>query len=200
MNIAQTYITESAQCLLETNALAKCAYNEICIAISAMADSINNSEKNCNGVVPLKEPCYQKLEDHFGWYREKPLAILKKKGGPIDIYKLFSSKEEHLAVGIEFETGNISSAHRSMNKLSLGVRRKELDLAVLLLPMHKLSYYLTDRVSNYEELLPYFPLIADIPFIFIGFDVEKYSETATRLPKGSDGMSKRSLRKWKEQY
>ena len=84
-----------------------------------------------------------------------------------------------------------------MNKLSLGVSSSELDLAVLLMPMHRLSYYLTDRVSNYEELKTYFPLVQDIPFIMIGFDVESYSSTADFLPKGRDGMSNRSIRKWR---
>lgn len=38
-----------------------------------------------------------------------------------------------------------------------------------------------------------------IPFIIIGFNVEDYSSTAPRLPKGRDGMSNRSIRKWNNQ-
>ena len=85
-----------------------------------------------------------------------------------------------------------------MNKLSLGLHNGELDLAVLMMPMHKLSYYLTDRVSNYEELKPYFPLVSEIPFIMIGFDVEEYSVKVECLAKGKDGMSERSIRKWSQ--
>lgn len=197
MHIAEQYITDAAAMLLDNNELAAIAYGEIAKAVCNMATTINNSVKNGNGVVPLKEPCYQMLEETYGWYREKPLEVLSEKGGPIDIYKSFGRGENELKVGIEFETGNISSAHRSMNKLHLGVLRSELDMAVLLMPMHQLSYYLTDRVSNYEELKPYFPLIEDSPFIMIGFDVEEYSPEAEYLPKGPDGMSPRAIKKWK---
>lgn len=197
MHIEEQYITNAARSLLNSNHLAAIAYNEIANAVCSMASTINNSEKNCNGVVPLKETCYRMLEEVYGWYRERPLDVLSEKGGPIDVYKVFQDERNEVRVGIEFETGNISSAHRSMNKLHLGVSSSELDLAVLLMPMHRLSYYLTDRVSNYEELKPYFPLIKDIPFIMIGFDVESYSSTAVFLPKGRDGMSNRSVHKWR---
>ena len=151
MHIEEQYITNAARSLLNSNHLAAIAYNEIANAVCSMASTINDSEKNCNGVVPLKETCYRMLEEVYGWYRERPLDVLSEKGGPIDVYKVFQDERNEVRVGIEFETGNISSAHRSMNKLHLGVSSSELDLAVLLMPMHRLSYYLTDRVSNYRS-------------------------------------------------
>ena len=196
MHIEECYITRKAQDLIDNDPFACLAFREITNAINSMVAVINNSEKNCNGVVPLKEPCYRMLEEEYGWYREKPLDILSEKGGPIDVYKSFADRNVCFNVGIEFETGNISSAHRSMNKLSLGVHNNELHLAVLMMPMHRLSYYLTDRVSNYEELRPYFSLVSDVPFIMIGFDVEDYSSNVPCLAKGRDGMSNRSIRKW----
>ncbi len=196
MHIEECYITQDAQDLIAHDPLARRAVQEITAAVNSMVGVINNSEKNCNGVVPLKEPCYCMLEEEYDWYREKPLDILSEKGGPIDVYKSFTDSNGCFNVGIEFETGNISSAHRSMNKLSLGVHNKELHLAVLMMPMHRLSYYLTDRVSNYEELRPYFSLVSDVPFIIIGFDVEDYSSRIPCLAKGRDGMSNRSIRKW----
>lgn len=198
MHIEEQYITPKAQLLIEQKPFASTAYHEIVESVNSMVSVINNLGKNCNGVVPLKEPCYRKLEDEFGWYRKKPLDVLAQKGGPIDVYKLFSDGTCSFRVGVEFETGNISSAHRAMNKLSLGLHNGELDLAVLMMPMHKLSYYLTDRVSNYEELKPYFPLVSEIPFIMIGFDVEEYSVKVECLAKGKDGMSERSIRKWSQ--
>jgi len=197
MHVEECYITNDAQNLIDYNPLAWRAFREITDAVNSMVTVINNSEKNCNGVVLLKEPCYRMLEEEYGWYREKPLDILSAKGGPIDVYKSFVDRDCIFNVGIEFETGNISSAHRSMNKLSLGVHNKELNLAVLMMPMHRLSYYLTDRVSNYEELRPYFSLVSNVPFIMIGFDVEEYSLNIPCLAKGRDGMSKRSIRKWR---
>ena len=196
MHIEECYITHEAQELIDNDLRASLAFREITNAINGMTAVINNSEKNCNGVVPLKEPCYRMLEEEYGWYREKPLDILSKKGGPIDVYKSFSDANGCFNVGIEFETGNISSAHRSMNKLSLGIHNKELHLAVLMMPMHQLSYYLTDRVSNYEELRPYFSLVSEGPFVMIGFDVEAYSSNVPCLAKGRDEMSHRAIRKW----
>lgn len=205
MFIAKEYITPSAQYLLNNNPLAKQAYTEVFESIKSIVTDqhsefyINNTEKNGNGVVPIKEKCYIKLENDFLWFREKPLAYLKKemkKGGPIDVYKEFFKDDQQLNVGLEFETGNISSAHRSMNKLAVGLKRKEIQLAILMMPIKQLSFYLTDRVSNYEELEPYFCIVEDNPYIIIGFDAEHYCDNVPFLPKGKDGMSHRSTRKW----
>ena len=196
MHIAKRYITNPADQLITSSILAQNAYNEIEHSIKNMIGEINNSSIHCNGVVPVKEGCYKLLEETYGWYREKPLDTLSEKGGPIDVYKEFLSSDSILRVGLEFETGNISSAHRSMNKLILGITNNELDLAVLILPIHDLSYYLTDRVSNYEELQPYYPIVDKYPFMFLGFDAEDYSPIHPILSKGSDGMSKRSKRLW----
>ena len=198
MHVKKQWKTPKARSLLKTNPAAAQAYDEIEDSIRAMVGFINDSGKNCNGVVPIKEGCYVRLEDHYLWYREKPLEVLeeKGKGGPIDVYKEFPVPGGKFCVGLEFETGNISSAHRSMNKLLLALRAGELQMGVLMMPMHELSYYLTDRVSNYEELEPYFSLVSGYPFVFIGFDAEGYGPGYPLLPKGSDGMSPRSIRKW----
>ena len=132
-------------------------------------------------------------------YREKPLTYFHKdaqKGGPIDVYKEFITGHSFFRAGLEFETGNISSAHRSMNKLCVGIKKGELDLAMLMMPTKNMSFYLTDRVSNYEELEPYFLLLDEVPFVVFGFDAEEYSVDAPLLPKGKDGMSPRTIRKW----
>ena len=58
------------------------------IIASIFDDCYNCTRKNCNGVVPVKEKCYQILEEEFRWYREKPLTYFRKdaqKGGPIDV-------------------------------------------------------------------------------------------------------------------
>ena len=201
MKISKQHISVLAQRLIDAHPNFRKAYYEICEAIVSMvwptgsrSFSINDTKKNANGVVPIKQGCYSMLEDKFIWYREKPLEILKKrdKGGPIDVYKVIGDAK----IGLEFETGNISSAHRSMNKLLLGCIHNELNMAVLILPVHALSYYLTDRVSNYEELEPYFELADDQPVIFLGFDADSYQSDIPFIPKGKDGMSPRSIRRW----
>lgn len=205
MKIAKLYISDEARELIEHNPLAEQAFCEVEQSIINNVTSrdgifvLNSSAKNCNGVVPVKERCYQILEEEFEWFREKPLLYFRddaKKGGPIDVYKEFVAGTDIFKVGLEFETGNISSAHRSVNKLRVGIAMGELDLAILMMPIKQMSFYLTDRVSNYEELEPYFCLLDGIPFVVFGFDADVYCPTAPLLPKGKDGMSPRTIRRW----
>lgn len=207
MLIAKKYISPSAHDLIKNNSLAKDAYNEVSNSIGENVTPghnifiLNNTRKNCNGVVPVKERCYQILEDKYGWYREKPLSYFHDdahKGGPIDVYKEFYQGDNYLYAGLEFETGNISSAHRSMNKLLIGIAKGEITIAFLMMPIQAMSFYLTDRVSNYEELEPYFLLLDNSPFVVFGFNAEEYSPDVPLLPKGKDGMSPRTIRKWQD--
>lgn len=204
MNIPESYVSARADFLIQTNDLAHQAFIEIedSILQNCTDDSgdftINSSGKNCNGVVPVKEGIYRRLETCYKWFREKPLAYFEdaQKGGPIDVYKEFGDNTHPFNVGLEFETGNISSAHRSMNKLCMGIKHGDLQMAFLIMPIKRLAYYLTDRVSNYEELAPYFGLLDDFPIVIFGFDADHYDPSAPLLAKGRDGMSKRNIRKW----
>ena len=206
MKISQFYISPKADYLIKTNDNAHQAFVEIedSIIQNSMNDSgkfiINPLEKNCNGVVPLKEGIYRRLEYYYNWYREKPLAYFEnaQKGGPIDVYKEFLDKTNSFNVGLEFETGNISSAHRSMNKLCVGIKHGDLQMAFLIMPIMHLAYYLTDRISNFEELAPYFVLLDEYPIVIFGFDADLYDSTVPLLAKGKDGMSNRSIRKWQK--
>jgi transcriptional regulator with XRE-family HTH domain len=56
---------------------------------------------------------------------------------------------------IEWETGNISSSHRSMNKLCLALMSSQIDVGVLIVPSRSLYPHLTDRIGNWMELSPY---------------------------------------------
>lgn len=204
MIIPSRYISDCAEIMIKENNYAKKAFFEIEDSILQNHTSssehfiINSSHKNCNGVVPVKEGIYLRLENEYAWFREKPLPYFMdaQKGGPIDVYKEFGDNEKPFNVGLEFETGNISSAHRSMNKLCMGIKHGNLQMAFLIMPIKKLAYYLTDRVSNYEELAPYFGLLDNYPFIVFGFDADQYDPEAPLLAKGRDGMSKRNIRKW----
>lgn len=60
-----------------------------------------------------------------------------------------------LRVAIEWETGNISSSHRSLNKLSIVLAAKKIHAGVLILPSRSLYEHLTDRIGNIGELSPY---------------------------------------------
>jgi len=54
------------------------------------------------------------------------------------------------------KTGNISSSHRSLNKMSMALQADLLDAAVLVVPSINLYGHLTDRIGNIKELPPYF--------------------------------------------
>ena len=205
MKIDKEFQSRAARRLIAYNTLVQQAYTEVVKSIVNNVTPgknifiLNNTSKNCNGVVPVKEQCYQILENDYLWFREKPLNYFQsdaKKGGPIDVYKEFTDNTQKISAGLEFETGNISSAHRSMNKLCMGIKKGEVDIAFLMMPVHNMSYFLTDRVSNYEELEPYFPLLEEYPFVVFGFNADKYDSNAPLLPKGQDGMSHRTPHKW----
>lgn len=132
MLIPKTFVSIKARIIIERNRFAKEAYNEITESIHQNATNsmgqfiINCSEKKCNGVVPIKDGIYRFLEESYGWYREKPLQYFANvKGGPIDAYKEFGDQSNSFNVGLEFETGNVSSAHRAMNKLCMGIHNGE---------------------------------------------------------------------------
>lgn len=57
---------------------------------------------------------------------------------------------------VEWETGNISSSHRSLNKMCLALMGGLVDAGVLIVPSKFLYPHLTDRIGNIRELQPYF--------------------------------------------
>ena len=58
-------------------------------------------------------------------------------------------------IAIEWETGNISSSHRSMNKLAIALTNGLVEIGVLIVPSRKLYEHLTDRIGNIGELSGY---------------------------------------------
>ncbi len=143
-----------------------------------------------NGVRPIKHRCIEMLTAN-GWRVEQPVdddagcklgtvdAILKVKPGRI---------------AFEWETGNISSSHRALNKMALGLMRGVLVGAILVVPSRNLYRFLTDRVGNFDELVPYLDLWKSIPctngvleIVVIEQDAE--STNVPRIPKGTDGRA-----------
>ena len=81
--------------------------------------------------------------------------IFHEKVGDFDF---FTELEGGIRCAIEWETGNISSSHRSMNKLCLVMLAGLITMGVLVLPSRLLYSHLTDRIGNWMELSPYLPL------------------------------------------
>jgi hypothetical protein len=115
-------------------------------------------DKHPNGVVPIKVPMLHELETR-GWATETlpPLPVGSGSGDVLttgDLDALLHERKSY--VGFEWETGNVSSSHRAINKLLDGVTRGTLRGGILVVPVRQTARYLTERIGNFEELAPYF--------------------------------------------
>ena len=143
-----------------------------------------------NGVKPIKLACMEKLK-HLGWSLETPVDIATvKRPGPMDATFPIDDK----LFCVEWETGNISSSHRAINKMALGIIKNILIGGALILPTRSMYNYLTDRVGNYPEIEPYFPLwkalqIKEGLLAIIAIEQDGVSKDVPRIPKGTDGRA-----------
>ena len=151
-------------------------------------------EKQANGVTLIKKPCMNYLVSK-GWQTEKLPGIINSsiiKTGDLDALKL--TDEGYIA--FEWETGNISSSHRALNKLFLTMQETNTIGSFLVLPTRKMYPFLTDRIGNISELKPYFPLWKNLTgikggmrIIAVEHDEENFS--VPKIPKGTDGRARR---------
>lgn len=143
-----------------------------------------------NGVKPIKIGMMRYLELH-GWSIETPIDIATlKKPGKLDAARTINQG----IYAFEWETGNISSSHRALNKMALGLLHGKLIGGTLVVPSRKLYKYLTDRIGNYAELEPYLDLWKSIPIKNGYLDIvvmehDRESTEVERIPKGTDGRS-----------
>ena len=83
-----------------------------------------------SGVKPIKQACMNKLES-LGWQLETPIDIATVvRPGPMDAT---IQVRDHLFC-VEWETGNVSSSHRAINKMALGILKK------ILMPIKRRLY------------------------------------------------------------
>lgn len=170
--------------------------NSAILSVSWHDDSkfIINPLRRGNGVVPIKLNFVKSLEAN-GWKAEKRMAFADGMSpGPVDVVKDTS----YGAFAVEWETGNISSSHRALNKIAVGIVQNAIVGGILILPTKKLAQYLTDRIGNYEEIEPYFPLYQNIQVKtgiigVISVDFDETSKDATLIPKGKDGNALKKL-------
>ena len=145
-----------------------------------------------NGVKPIKNRMMEFLKGE-GWSLEEPLDIATvKRPGNLDAVLYTDSGP----FAVEWETGNISSSHRALNKMCLGMLHGTLIGGVLIVPTRKLYRFLTDRIGNWDELVPYLDLWKSIPVdegvlevVVIEHDEESFD--VPRIPKGTDGRATR---------
>ncbi len=147
-------------------------------------------ERHGNGVKPIKDSFVRHLKGH-GWDTETEVDIATQiRPGPIDLTTIVRNK----LFAVEWETGNVSSSHRAVNKMAMGIYKGIFIGGTLIVPTKETAYYLTDRIGNYEELEPYFPLwrsfnCKDGFLGIIGIQHDETSAEVPRITKGTDGRS-----------
>ena len=146
-----------------------------------------------NGVRPVRDAFVMQLVDR-GWTPELDFPVVNPSSmarfGPLDAAKLVDGKP----FVVEWESGNISSSHRSMNKMGLGLVRGVIVGGVLVLPSARLASFLTDRIGNIRELRPYFPVWEALKPAagYFGVMVIEHDAESTDVPrirKGTDGRA-----------
>ncbi len=148
-------------------------------------------EKKANGVVPIKKNFVKYLEDK-GWKSEYRMKIASRlRPGPVDSVK-FLPENRYFAV--EWETGNISSSHRALNKMAIGLLDGVIEGGILILPSRDMYQYLTDRVGNFAEIEPYFNVWKNLQLssgllAVIEIEHDELSKNVPPIRKGTDGRA-----------
>jgi len=175
-----------------------------------------------NGVVYLKSRFLQHMTEIENWLPEcgfdlgdraiPPDVILypdlqpyrepiTSTFGPFD---LVTQASEDTRVAIEWETGNISSSHRSMNKLAIALADGSVQAGVLIVPSRDTYEHLTDRVGNIGELSGYLAMWKDmglavdrglLAITVVEHDALTDDPGFPYLPSGTDGRAREGATK-----
>jgi Restriction endonuclease BamHI len=145
-----------------------------------------------NGVRPIRDAFVLAIGGIPGWRIEFPIAMnpTDSKTGPID--GVFATRSGLVAV--EWETGNVSSSHRSLNKIVYALQSEAIRAGFLIAPSRRLYRYLTDRVGNVPELMGYFGfwrrgIPPDRYCAVIEVEFDDTSTSVPRISKGTDGRA-----------
>jgi hypothetical protein len=155
--------------------------------------------KHANGVVPIKKEFQIELQKR-GWTIEgEAKNKLNQVLGDFDAIVIGKGG----TVVAEWETGNISSSHRSVNKLLMQISDGVAAAGVLVVPSRSLYGYLTDRIGSITELEGYLHFWKKFPcesgvLEFIVIEQDAVSVDVPKIPKGSDGNAKKKMKKKKK--
>lgn len=137
-----------------------------------------------NGVKPIKDAFIELLKRR-GWVPEFGLfdAYLDYRNGTLPFV-------------VEWETGNISSSHRAVNRIALGMEEGRISGGVLVLPTRDLYRHLTDRIGNFPELEPYMPLYrrwnGEPGYHYLAIatvEHDRLDPNVPFIPRGTDGRA-----------
>jgi hypothetical protein len=152
-----------------------------------------------NGVKPIKVGFVAKLKE-LGWEPEARFprsdeeeASRVIRPGAFDAW-LDLGGAGFLPFVVEWETGNVSSSHRSLNRIALALELERISGGLLIVPTADLAQYLTDRIGNYRELSSYFPLFSALAVEngYLGIAAVEHDATShdvPRIAKGTDGRA-----------
>nr|NJM02689.1 hypothetical protein [Desulfobacula sp.] len=127
-----------------------------------------------------------------GWKGEFRMKIASRlRPGPVDSVKCLPGNR---FFAVEWETGNISSSHRAMNKMAIGLLDKVIEGGILILPSRNMYQYLTDRIGNFAEIEPYFPVWKNLNISsgvlgVIEIEHDDLSLDVSPIRKGTDGRA-----------
>lgn len=109
-----------------------------------------------NRVVPIKRQFAEnisalgwRLEERFPRFSDEEVRKRRRPGAVDAAFDL--SNYDLPPFFVEWETGNISSSHRAMNKMALALKRGLISGGMWVVPSGNLAPYLTDRIGNYPE-------------------------------------------------
>jgi hypothetical protein len=148
-------------------------------------------QKKGNGVKPIKAGCMTALYN-LGWLHEQRMNIVASaRPGPVDAVRILSDNQKFV---VEWETGNVSSSHRALNKIAVGLLKRVIIGGVLIIPSRSMYVWLTDRIGNFHEIEPYFTLWRNIKIdkgvlIVIEIEHDGTSFDVPRILKGTDGRA-----------
>lgn len=145
---------------------------------------ILNPIRKGNGVKPIKTGFVELLKSR-GWQPEGGRRLY-------DAVRTFDDGTNPFA--IEWETGNIASSHRAINRMAAGMHEGLLSGGILVVPTGEMYKYLTDRIGNVTELVRYFDLWRD-QFKGLGYlaivtvEHDSLSDQVPLIAKGTDGRA-----------
>jgi hypothetical protein len=153
------------------------------------------NEKKSNGVKPIKNAFVNTL-DELGWKNEWICDPIIKSRRFDSSIKLNNGKY----FCTEWETGNISSSHRALNRIALAIKENVIEGGFLVLPSRRMYELLTDRVGNYSEIENYFSVWEDLKYAYtiraqravikvIEIEHDGIRDDIKPLPKGTDGRA-----------
>jgi hypothetical protein len=176
-----------------------------------------NGQFTRNGVGYLRSSFLRHMQDAEHWKAEGDVDLSRDREQPaIKLYPTLEPYREPIEsdfggfdfittgsqgvkVAIEWETGNISSSHRSMNKLAIALANGILQVGVLIVPSRNLYVHLTDRIGNISELSGYLSMWESLKVSvtrgLLAITVVEHDELTDNpkhdyLPTGNDGRAR----------